>query len=520
MVKVWKSRARELVHDGPAGTGKSRGIIELCHLAAMKYPNARIVWAMKRRVTMNKTILTTFEKHVLPPGSPLLRGPTKEHRTSYVYPNGSEILLVGLDEPENTRGLEADWIIEFEATNITEDAHEILLRCLRWSGIPYRRVICDTNPGVPQHWLLQRVTRGSMERIPASHRDNPRYWDARKGRYTPEGEEYIEGTLGAMTGSRRARLKDGLWVGDDSSVFDLDVLLKHRNKYGEEPWHVGSIVCTEEHPKTRDRLLKRRDRAIVRWQEGAPGMIAGRAGCEWKLWCDLFPDSKTGGFRPDQAFLPVIFGDVSWGQGASNSILCVGDRITGRKIAEFASANMPPEELGRLIVMAGLWFGGVRGYAFAGWEYNGAGKSVTKIAAHTLAYPWCYEHKSRKRGLAESTGKKAVVGWVSSREAKIDLALELRDGYAQEDFINPSTSAIDETMGWIRYPDGGIGPAAMIDESPEARQTHGDRTIGDMGLWHMMQVCPMYAIKGPAAEPGSIADRAEEVGEDDPEDDG
>ncbi len=502
MVQVWKDRTLELLHDGPAGTGKTLGICELCHLVCMKYPGTRILWVMKRRVTMNITVLNTFEGLVLPEGCPLMFGPTKEHRTKYRYPNGSEIILRGLDDPEQTRGVEANWVVVFEATNVTENDHEILLRCLRWGrGVPYKRIICDTNPGVPQHWLLQRVANGSMKRIPSKHTDNPRFYDAKKKQLTPEGKQYIEDVLGAMTGSRRARLKDGLWTGDENAVFDADVLLEHRTQHGEDPLYVGTSTAEGKH---RDTLIRRGDLSHIRWTDAPEGALSG-PGVEWKLWCEMHRDPKTGLYRPDQSMQPISASDVSWGQGASNSVICMGDRRTGRKIAEFASAQHGPEEFARIIAMAGWWFGGVKRHAFCGWEYNGPGASVTKIMADTLAYPWCYTHKTRKRGRAEQ-GEQAIVGWLSSRQSKVDLALELRDAYASGEYTNPSLPAIDETMTWIRYRDGSIGPAAFIDETPEARATHGDRTIADMLLVHLMGVAPLHPMRD-QIERGSIAER-------------
>lgn len=502
MIAVWETFDRETLHDGPRGTGKTRGLCQLSLFLCLHFPGCRILWVMKHRVDLTDTVLNTFEQDVCP-GAPILGGLTAAGRRKYVFPNGSEILLRGLDDSAKTRSLEVDWVFCFEATNLLEEDYQMMLPLLRWRGIPYKRIVCDTNPGPPQHWLYQRAISGKMRRIISSHKDNPRFWDAAKGDWTKEGRDYYD-SLSSLTGVTLARMRDGKWVADENAVFDGDVLLAHRKKFGEEPWHVGQIVCTEE-GKLRDKLLRKRDTSIIRWEDAKPGLIPGRTGAEWKLWCDLFADPRTGRPRPDPGMFPVLAADVSWGQGASNSIICVGDRHSGRKIAEFASASTSPEELGRIIAAAGLWFGGVKGHAFAAWEYNGPGKSVTQIVADTLQYPWCYEHTTRKRGRAEQNAK-AIVGWVNSRESKIDLALELRAAYQSEDFINTSTAALDETMAWVRYKNGGIGPVSMMEESSEAQQTHGDRTIADMLLWHAMAICPMYRNQEPRGEPGSIAE--------------
>ena len=46
---VFKHRVPELVISGPAGTGKSRSVLELLHLRALKYPQARILMLRKTR---------------------------------------------------------------------------------------------------------------------------------------------------------------------------------------------------------------------------------------------------------------------------------------------------------------------------------------------------------------------------------------------------------------------------------------------------------------------------------------
>jgi hypothetical protein len=240
MIEVWNTphSVLEILHDGPAGTGKTFGLCHLSHLACLKYPGARIGWAMAQRVDLSRTILNTYEQLVLPPKCPVLEGARAQNRDEYVYPNGSKIILIGLDDVQRTRGLELDWILVFEATNVIEADYETLLRCLRWTGIPYKRSICDTNPDAPGHWLLERVARGAMKRIPATHRDNPRWYDAKAKTWTREWEEVYSRVLGAMSGSRRARLLEGKWVGDERAFFDLDVLQAHRAA-AQEPWHVG-----------------------------------------------------------------------------------------------------------------------------------------------------------------------------------------------------------------------------------------------------------------------------------------
>ena len=47
--------------------------------------------------SLRSTILKTFEELVVAERHPILRGPSREHRGTYNYPNKSHIALFGLD---------------------------------------------------------------------------------------------------------------------------------------------------------------------------------------------------------------------------------------------------------------------------------------------------------------------------------------------------------------------------------------------------------------------------------------
>jgi len=57
----------------------------------------------------------------------------------------------------------------------------------------------------------------------------------------------------------------------------------------------------------------------------------------------------------------VVAVDISAGTGASNSVIVVGDKKTGEKVAEFASPYLKPHELAKLAVAIGKWFKGQNG---------------------------------------------------------------------------------------------------------------------------------------------------------------
>lgn len=495
MWNVWNSRALEMLVDGPAGSSKTRGILELFYLACQKYPGCRVAFCMAQRVDMSETILQSFEDEVLPEGSPLVLGAKRAHRTKYILPNGSEIILVGLDDVQRTRGLQVDWVYVGEATNITLDQWEMLGRCTRFGVIPYTRMVADTNPGSPAHWLLSRCDQfaedGSrmMERVQVLHKDNPKYWNRKTGDWTEAGHKYVKQRLSRFTGVRKLRMVDGLWVAEEGSVFDPD-LMKAIGDVCYPPSLIGRFELTSE-GVLLDERLKEGDPACVRFVE------CRAEDADVKLWLPL---ERNG--RVHQVIVPVGCADVSWGQGASNSVFAAGDRNTGRKIVEFASAKLAPEVFARYMVGIGYWLGGQRGRAMLGWEANGPGMSVAKIIVDTLAYPWVYRDVETSTG-RDRPGKRAGV-WMD-RQRKIDLAMGYQDALRSGRYINPSRAAIDEAVQWVRYPSGEIGPARMERESPEARSTHGDRVIADMILAHAMEQAPLVPMPKVIPPVGSVA---------------
>lgn len=223
------SRAPEELVEGPAGTGKSRAVLQRDHAICKKYPGTRILWARKRRVHLNESILNTFETIVLGERSPLLTGAQRSHREKYVYPNGSEIVLGGMDNPHKFRSAEFALIREFEASEFTLDDHEMLVHRLRQPDpppLPWTQITAETNPDQPTHWLNLRPNEKredgtpKMRRFLTRHQDNPLFWDAAAGDWTAEGRRYVLGDLANLSGVRRERYYLGRWVAAEGQIWD------------------------------------------------------------------------------------------------------------------------------------------------------------------------------------------------------------------------------------------------------------------------------------------------------------
>lgn len=211
-------RDSELCINGPVGTGKSRVGYEKLHFCATKYPGMRGLIVRKTRSSMTQSSLVTFETEVVPEGHPILRGPSRQNRQSYNYPNGSEIVCGGMDRPDRILSTQYDMILEEEAREMLLVDHETLLTRLRNGVMPYQQAVCMCNPDAPHHWLRQRMDAGKMTEIIARFTDNPRMVN-RDGSWTEYGSTYMA-TLQGLTGSRRLRLVDGKWAAAEGVVYE------------------------------------------------------------------------------------------------------------------------------------------------------------------------------------------------------------------------------------------------------------------------------------------------------------
>lgn len=193
--------------DGPAGTGKTRGVLQIAYMMAEEWPGCRILFVRKTRTALTESVLVTFETKVCPEGAPCLEGPTRAHRQSYDFPNGSHIVCGGMDNADRIMSTEYDLICCFEATELSEDDAEKLMTRLRNGKVPWQQIIFDCNPGPPTHWLKRWADGGRCERFPSRHEDNPTV--------TPAYLAVLDG----LTGHRRLRLRDGLWAAAEGAVY-------------------------------------------------------------------------------------------------------------------------------------------------------------------------------------------------------------------------------------------------------------------------------------------------------------
>lgn len=206
-ITAWRTARREVLLCGPAGTGKSRALLEKLHYCADKYDGMRGLIVRKTRKSITQSTMVTFEKKVLPEGclgrDVLWRTTEQEYR----YPNGSIIAVAGLDDPTKVMSSEWDMIYVQEATELEEEDWGSLTTRLRNGVMPYQQLIADCNPAHPEHWLKLRCDRGATLLLESKHEDNPTVTS-----------EYLA-SLDELPRVLYLRLRKGQWAAAEGTVY-------------------------------------------------------------------------------------------------------------------------------------------------------------------------------------------------------------------------------------------------------------------------------------------------------------
>lgn len=223
--ELFEDTSKDIAVVGPAGTGKSRAILEKIHALCLLNPGIHVLIVRKTVASLKKSGLRQLEEFVLAEaiqyGVVRWYGGSGAKPEGYYYSNGSTISIGGMDNPDKVMSTEYDFIFVQEATDITEEDWDKLKSRLRGKTgiIPFRQLIADANPNAPTHWLKIRIDQGITNVIHAKHTDNPVFYN---DDLTPTqaGMDYVEGVLAKLTGLRKERLYYGRWVGAEGIIYD------------------------------------------------------------------------------------------------------------------------------------------------------------------------------------------------------------------------------------------------------------------------------------------------------------
>ncbi|MDK1031927.1 MAG: hypothetical protein QGD94_07970, partial [Planctomycetia bacterium] len=248
---------------------------------------------------------------------------------------------------------------------------------------------------------------------------------------------------------------DGIVHASGDMFFDIPRLTTHKAKYCLPPLHRGKLNYRMEYG--RENAKPR----FTYWTEGASNRAL-------LLWTPL-----TGG-KPIRTRRYVIGCDISFGTGASNSVMAIYDVNEKDFVGEFANPDVGPEEFARIVVTTAQWFGGMLGgRVYLIWDGPGAGQLFGR-KVQEYGYSYFYRH----RGQSDIHAKKTKTpGWFGHKAELITLYGQLRAAIGDHEVKIHSAETLNDLYHYIVGADGGVVLESLSDTSTGARAAHGDRGV-------------------------------------------
>lgn len=214
----WKDTSPIMLLAGGAGSGKSVFALHKLNALCLRFPGYLGLVLRKSRQSLRNSSVAMLES---------ITPPQVVHASSkfrFEYPNGSRIVYGGMYDAKQREAIRsvagesgsgADGAVMEEASAFTEaDVEEIIGR-MRGNAAPWRQIMLPTNPDADTHWLNQRFVRPWLSGKPPPGLSC----------YFPRPEDnptldlaYLT-ALRSLTGVRRKRLYEGLWVRAEGTVY-------------------------------------------------------------------------------------------------------------------------------------------------------------------------------------------------------------------------------------------------------------------------------------------------------------
>lgn len=199
-----------LLLSGSAGGGKSRGVAEKLHAAALRYPDSEILVVRKYKEDVLDSAKVLLEREVVG-NDPRVVCKADRH----YYDNGSVMYFRGMRgkrEREAIRSIgkgSIDMAWMEEAHEFEEEDFDEIKGRIRGTHMGWTQVILSTNPKTPLHWIrLRLILNKEATLFKSKESDNP---------YNNEAYKRMLETLEGVEG---LRLRDGLWVDTTGLVID------------------------------------------------------------------------------------------------------------------------------------------------------------------------------------------------------------------------------------------------------------------------------------------------------------
>jgi PBSX family phage terminase large subunit len=210
--------AHEWMLAGPSETGKTWAA--LWRLDQLLTTTRQAQGALIRKIAadIGPTVLRTYKK-VIERSRSGARPYGGEKPEWYDYPNGARLYVGGMDRPGKVLSGERDFVYVNQAEELSlEDWETLTTRTTGRGAVTDTPMLFgDCNPGPPAHWIINRP---SLTVLHSTHEDNPSLYDD-GGALTPQGVRSMR-ILDNLTGVRKKRLRLGLWVAAEGTVYDFD----------------------------------------------------------------------------------------------------------------------------------------------------------------------------------------------------------------------------------------------------------------------------------------------------------
>jgi PBSX family phage terminase large subunit len=209
--------AHEWILSGPAETGKTYAACWKLDSLMRETPRARAMIVRKVHRDMPGSVLETWATITKIRGGVETFG--GENPLFYQYANGGRVHVVGLDNAGKALSSERDFIYVNQAEQLSPEDWGILTSRATGRGAVTQTpmVFADCNPGPEKHWIK---TRPQIRLLESRHEDNPTLFDD-SGVITQQGSRTME-ILDALPGVLYKRLRKGLWVSAEGTVYDFD----------------------------------------------------------------------------------------------------------------------------------------------------------------------------------------------------------------------------------------------------------------------------------------------------------
>lgn len=306
---------------------------------------------------------------------------------------------------------------------------------------------------------LYRCTNGEVEIIDKTYAF-PADYNFREGGSKLRSPWYDAEDERRTTRQELAQEVDIDYLGSGRIVFDNSLIANYKAANVKEPLSTGELLHTRfavgECYKVRLNPTSTKDNDTCFRANGGRKRLS--------VWA-----------YPNKDHNYVVTADISQGQGASNSVICVADRHTREKVAQFVCPDTMPHDLAAYALALCKWYRSERGEAFMVWEANGPGMVFGK---EFIRYGGGFFYIQRnEQDLTHKTSK--VPGWHSTTANKELLITDYRTALERGDITIRSEDSLNEALTYVFYDTGGIGPNKLESEGNGARSAHGDRVIAD-----------------------------------------